>query len=457
MQKTLLTKLLMIGGLFILLLLPFMMIDGLINERQYHHYTTVEDIAQSWTGSQTVTGVLLVAPYKEKVMRQTEIYKDGKKQTTQKEEIVTRHKYFLPEHIDIKGDIETEERYRGIFKVPVYTSHLQFKGQFELPKQLGITENLDKITWEKPFIVLGVQDIRGINQSVKLMVNAEDVELQPGSRSPIIEQGIHGRLDLDYQKDASLNFEMAFELQGMEELSFLPTGKTTKITLSSPWPHPSFMGRYLPKSREISGDGFVATWETSFFSTSIGKHLEQCARNNNCLAFATNTLGVQLHEGVDIYLQAERSIKYALLFVGLTFTAFFMFEVLKGLRIHPVQYGLVGVALALFYLLLISLSEHISFVAAYVIASAACIGLISFYVSFVLKSWKRGAMFAGLLAALYGTLYTLIRSEDYALLMGTGLLFGVLCLIMVITRNIDWYKIEASAKDQLLKPKAAEV
>jgi inner membrane protein len=248
-----------------------------------------------------------------------------------------------------------------------------------------------------------------------------------------------------------LNFDVALELQGMESLSFLPTGKSTRVDLNSPWPHPKFEGRFLPKTREISGEGFSARWETSFFSSNMLEHLESCIRQNQCNAFQNNSFGVSLHQGVDIYLQAERSVKYALLFVGLTFVAFLLFEILKGLRIHAVQYGLVGIALALFYLLLISLSEHIAFGLSYIIASIACVSLISFYVSFVLRSAARGLIFAGTLSGLYGALYMLIRSEDYALLMGSGLLFGVLTFIMVITRDIDWYKIEAGAKQQLVK------
>lgn len=451
MQKVLIYKFLTIGGLVLLLLVPLSMIGGIIDGRQSHRATAVNDIAESWTGSQKVTGAVLVAPYKEKITKEIDIYEDGRKQTVQKEQILQRYKYILPETVTINGDIKTEERYRGIYKVPVYTADMKLEGMFHVEKFLGIKENLENITWQPPYIVFGVQDIRGINQSVKLNVNNKHIELRPGTRTSFIPQGIHGTLNLGYSKAVDLNFDVALELQGMEKLSFLPTGKSTKVTLTSPWPHPRFEGRFLPKTREVSGEGFSASWETSFFSSNMLQHLESCIQHNQCNNFQNNAFGVSLHQGVDIYLQAERSVKYALLFVGLTFVAFFLFEILKGLRIHAVQYGLVGVALALFYLLLISLSEHMAFGLSYIIASVACVSLISFYVSFVLRSTTRGMIFAGTLTGLYSALYMLIRSEDYALLMGSGLLFGVLTFIMVITRDIDWYKIEAGAKQQLVK------
>jgi inner membrane protein len=453
MQKSLFTKFIIIAVLAFILLLPLSMIGNVIDDRQYHREAAIQDIVASSTGEQVLTAAILVAPYKEQVIRETEKYEDGKKHTVQKQVTLQKYKYILPEKLVISGNVTTEERYRGIHKVPVYTADLDISGRFHVEKSLGITERLEHITFQKPYIVLGVQDIRGINQSVKLNVDGQAVDLHPGSQTSVIPQGIHGTLNLGYGKDADFDFDMSLALQGMKALSFLPTGKSTQIDLTSPWPHPSFHGRFLPKNRVISEDGFEAAWETSFFASNMPQLLEKCAANSgDCSAFNNNVMGVSLHQGVDIYLQSERSVKYALLFVGLTFVAFFLFEVIKGLRIHAVQYGLVGVALALFYLLLISLSEHIAFGLAYIIAASACVSLISFYVRYVLGSWGRSMLFAGSLAGLYGALYMLIRSEDYALLMGSFLLFAVIGFIMVVTRKIDWYKIEADTVDHLSKP-----
>lgn len=449
MQKTLIYKFLMIGGLAILLLVPLAMIQGIIHERQSYRQTVISEIGASSTGAQRITGAILVAPYKETITRENEIYEDGKKQTVFKEEQVRRYHYYLPEALAINGNVLTEERYRGIYKIPVYTAGLKLKGHFDLPQHLDIKENLERITWEKPYLVLGIQDIRGINRSVRLAVNQQDVPFLPGTQTEFFPQGIHAPLNIGYDRPQRLAFDIDLELQGMQQLSFLPTGKFTKVNLTSPWPHPSFTGKFLPKTREVTDLGFAASWETSFFASNMLQYLQTCTQTAKCYEFEANHFGVSLHQGVDQYLQAERSVKYALLFIGLTFVAFFLFEVLKGLPIHPIQYGLVGMALALFYLLLISLSEHIAFGLAYAIASTACVSLLGFYVSFVLRSMIRGAVFGGALCGLYGALYLLTRSEDYALLMGSGLLFGVLAFIMALTRQVDWYKIEASTRKQL--------
>lgn len=452
MQKVLLYKFLVICSLVLLLLIALFMISGVIRERESYRDGVIRGIAKSWTGPQKITGVIFIAPYKEKVKEEVDIDKDGKKQTVIKDQILQKYKYFLPEKLFINGDIATEERYRGIYKVPVYRANLKLEGHFNIPRSLGITENIQNITLQQPYIALGIKDIRGINHSVKLHVNKQNIPLLPGTHTSFIGEGIHAFIKPEYQEGSRLEFNAALELQGMEQLSFLPTGKFTKVDISSPWPHPSFVGRFLPKTREMTEEGFTSSWETSFFGSNMLNHLQNCTQNKQCQEFNDNSFGVSLKQGVDIYLQAERSIKYALLFIGLTFITFFLFEILKGLRIHPIQYVLVGAALALFYLLLISLSEHIEFGLSYIIASSACVSLLAFYVSFVLRSITRGAIFGGILVGLYGVLYMLIRSEDYALLMGSGLLFGVLTLIMTITRHVDWYKI-ASPKEKLSKVK----
>ena len=454
MQKSLFLKLLGIGFLALLLLLPLSMISQVITERSYTRDGVIADIASSSTGNQMISGVIFAAPYKEKVTREVDIFEDGKRETVTKEEIVNRVKYFLPDSLNVDGMITTEERYRGIYKVPVYNAEMKLDGEFTVPAYYDVTENRENITWGKPYILLGISDIRGINRSLRMKIDGKEQEVLPGSQTSFLPQGVHVPMPANHVTGQSFSFNVDLSLNGMQSISFLPTGKYTKITLDSPWPHPSFYGRYLPKDREVSEQGFSATWETSFFATNMLHHLTNCSQFAVCDEFNDNLLGVSLHEGVDIYLQAERSIKYSLLFVGLTFIVFFLFEVLKGLKVHVVQYSLVGVALAFFYLLLISLSEHIAFVHAYLIASAACVGLLGFYVSYVLRSILRGMVFGGTLVGLYGSLYMLIRSEDFALLMGSGLLFGILAFIMVITRNVDWYKIEVSTKSKSKQVKA---
>lgn len=239
-----------------------------------------------------------------------------------------------------------------------------------------------------------------------------------------------------------MQLTLGLGIQGTGEFHVMPVGRESQISLSSNWASPSFMGQYLPVAHTIAAAGFTAQWSTSFFSTNLEETLRRCADSSTARSeFNSRLLGVSLIEPVDQYLKTERAIKYALLFISLTFAGFFLFEVLKKLSIHPIQYALVGAALALFYLLLLSLSEQVGFGIAYLLSSGACVGLIGFYVGSILRSGWRGLGFAGMLTTLYGALYALLGADDYALLMGSALLFGLLAVVMVLTRNVDWFSL----------------
>ncbi|MBE7637455.1 cell envelope integrity protein CreD [Sneathiella sp. P13V-1] len=444
MQRALLLKFLVIGGIALLLLIPLMLIGAIIDERAGYRDQVMREIADTWVGAQRISGPILVVPYEQVKFKEVRKIENGKEQRIKEKFVYQKRKYLLPRTLDIKGDIIPQDRYRGIYKVSGYSSDLKMNGAFDLSE----LKELGDVTWKAPYLVLGVQDVRGINKSISVSVNDQAYSFEPGANLSLLNEGVHAEFPTEILKQKQLSFDIDLVLLGIEKIVFQPLGETTTLQLSSSWPHPSFMGRYLPEFREVSDEGFEAKWETSYFSSNIKQQFQDCALLDKCHPFNSNFLGVSLYQGVDVYVQSDRSIKYAILFVGLTFVAFFLFEILKNLKIHAVQYGLVGVALSLFYLLLISLSEHISFVMAYLIASGACVGLLGFYVCFVLKSLLRGTVFALVLIGLYAALYMLIRSEDYALLMGTFLLFGVLAFIMAITRNIDWYKITADPRKE---------
>jgi inner membrane protein len=235
------------------------------------------------------------------------------------------------------------------------------------------------------------------------------------------------------------------EIMGTEQILFLPVGKVTTVDVSSEWPHPSFVGAFLPDTRTVSANGFQAHWKLSDFATGVNDAVARVERlgapADQSPGFPDHDLGVRFIQPVDVYQQSERAVKYGFLFVLLTLVAFYLFEVLRRLAVHPIQYALCGGALAIFFLLLASLSEHLPFAAAYSIASVACVGLISFYVGHVLQSARRGLAFGGVLGALYGSLYVILLSEDYALLLGAVLLFAALALVMIMTRRVDWYRI----------------
>jgi inner membrane protein len=438
MNRSLGIKLGAIGLLIILLLIPLFMIDGLISERKATRNGVLTNIAQSSSYRQQITGPILVVPYRQKIREWKTAEKTGVRY--QEEHVVTSRLYVLPESFNLNGEINTELRARGIYQARLFKSDNQISGHFEVPANYGITEDLADYQFDEPFLAVGISDIRGISNALKLELNGQKLDFEPGFGDDMLANGVHAPLGkVDSSKTQQLTFAFNLKLQGTSSYSVVPIGRDTQVQLHSDWPHPSFFGQLLPSEREISAEGFNANWQTSFFATNMEQVLRECVNDTNCTRFDARSFGVSFVDPVDQYLKTDRAIKYALLFIGLTFAGFFLMEVLKRLAVHPVQYGLVGLALALFYLLLLSLSEHLDFELAYGISAAACVALVGFYVCHVLHSWLRGAGFTLGLAGLYGVLYVLLSAEDYALLMGSLLVFGLLACVMLLTRKLDWY------------------
>lgn len=438
MTRTLGFKLGIIALLMLLLMIPLMLIDGLIGERQAARNGVLANIAQSSSYSQRITGPILVVPYK-RTVREWKTYEQTGQRRMEEREVSSRL-YFLPERFSLVGNVDTELRARGIYKARLYKSDSQISGQILVPANYGIAEDLADYRFEQPFLAVGISDIRGIGNALKLRLNGQSLDFQPGSGDRLLNGGVHAPLaSLQAGVPQSLDFAFDLKLQGTSSLSVTPVGRDSRVELGSSWPHPSFIGEFLPSERSIDAKGFAATWQTSFFATNLREALAECVATQRCDAFYSRDFGVSFVDPVDQYLKTDRAIKYALLFIALTFAGFFLVEVLKRLAVHPVQYGLVGLALALFYLLLLSLSEHLEFVLAYAISASACVALVGFYVCHVLHSGVRGGGFTLGLAALYGMLYGLLSAEDYALLMGSLLVFGLLACVMVLTRKLDWY------------------
>jgi inner membrane protein len=438
MNRILVFKLGAIALLILLLLIPLSMIGGLVSERQSQREGVLQDIARSSSYRQQLTGPILVMPYT-KVWHEWKTH-DKTGERYQEERQSRGRLYFLPERFVLNGKVATELRARGIYQALLYRSDNQVSGAFKLPARLGLGDDLGLYRFQAPFLSVGISDVRGISNDLQLRLNGTTLSFAPGSGDERFGSGVHAPLPaLDSQGGQVLEFAFDLKLQGTEQLSVTPVGRDSRVELSSDWPHPSFVGEYLPSQREVSAQGFKAHWQTSFFATNLEQALQDCVRKNSCQGLTARNFGVSFVDPVDQYLKTERAIKYALLFIGLTFAVFFLFEVLKRMAVHPVQYGLVGMSLALFYLLLLSLSEHLSFATAYAISALASVALIGFYVSHVLHSWLRGSAFGALLAALYGLLFGLLSAEDYALLMGSLLVFGVLGSVMVLTRKLDWY------------------
>ena len=281
------------------------------------------------------------------------------------------------------------------------------------------------------------------------------MSFEPGTRLDGLRSGAHVDLGILTTEAKNYTFNFKVSLQGMESLQITPLGKNASVKMRSDWSHPGFNGRFLPRTRSISNEGFEAEWGVSHFASNIAELATSCVVLNSCANFNMSSLGVTFVDPVNVYLKSERVMKYGILFIGLIFTAFFFYELLKKLQIHPIQYSFVGIGLLLFYLLLISLSEHIAFSAAYISASTSCVLLLGYYVSYVLRSFSGGVTFGVLLSAIYGSLYVLTSSEDYALLMGSLLLFVVLSVIIVITRRVDWYELMKVSKSPEIDELAA--
>lgn len=427
----------------ILLLIPVEQIRGLVSERQTTRDGVVQDIARSAGYAQTIVGPLLVVPYT-RVVRSWSEEREGEPRRVIATQVAGRLA-FLPADFELSGRLSVEPRQRGIYQARIFDADSRITGRFELKPNYGITADLADYTFAAPQLVLGISDIRGIASGLELTWNGERIPFEPGSAPSMLASGVHAPLpSLDSSRPHALSFAIALALQGTGDFQVTPVGRESRVLLTSNWPHPSFVGEFLPREREVTSSGFSARWQTSFFATNLENVVNACpevtAGNPACGELTSRHFGVSFIDPIDHYLQSERATKYAFLFIGLTFAAFFLFEVLRRFSVHPIQYGLVGLALAVFFLLLLSLSEHVGFALAYAISAAACIALIAYYVVHVVQNTRLGALFGAALGLMYGMLYAILSAEDYALLMGSLVVFGVLGVIMVLTRRVNWAK-----------------
>lgn len=435
---------LFIGFLILLLLIPVAMIRSLISEREARRHSAVEDISSKWGDAQVINGPFLTLPYL------TYTQDDGNRERMKRE-----YAQFLPNTLFITAEIEPEIRHRGIFDVVVYEVSLIFRGEYTLLSFDDLKIQPKDILWDEASMSVGIPDMRGINESVTLQWNGTSCSFLPGVMdTQLLRSGIHSHIaDLKSTITEKNSFEFQLTLNGSESLAFIPLGQETRVEVTSSWSDPSFFGAYLPSFYTINkDDGFDAVWIVSYFSRSYPQYWKSVQTDFASLAdsILASSFGTKLLLTVDNYKKTERSVKYAILFIALTFVLFFLFEIMNRLRIHPFQYLLIGFAMGLFYLLLLSLSEHMNFLYAYAISSIGTTTLISGYSMSILQQKRRSILIALLLFLLYGFLYILLQLEDYALLFGSVALFFGLGLIMYITRKIDWYavRLDRSTKDK---------
>jgi inner membrane protein len=423
------------------LLIPLSMIESKIAERQALQQNVQQDIARSSAGPQTLNGPYLVIKYRVRLHR-TEKDKQGnvKGIVFNSEQ---REKVIAPNTLKIDGTAAVKTRWRGIYEARLFELESAISGDFDVPVNYGINSPLQDVIIDSSSFVLGISDARGILNSPALTINGEQRVFSPGSASMALDKGIHAALPLlDPSQRHVLSFEFPLNLLGMSTLAVVPAGSTTQMSLKSAWPHPSFGGDFLPRDRTVDRSGFTAAWSVSNLAHNAPA-LDDSRNSGAREARAQESFSVGFIDPVNVYLMSQRAVKYGILFVVLVFTAFFMFETMGGLRIHPLQYALVGLAMAMFFLLLISLSEHIPFLASYVVSGAACVALIGAYLAGALRNGRLAAAFSGGLGLLYAVLYGVLKSEDNALLMGALMLFAALAAVMMFTRHTDWYELAA--------------
>jgi len=431
------SKALVIFGLTVGLLLALSMIRGTVQDRQRYRAEAVEEVARSTAGAQSLEGPVLFVPFSDRVVT-TQVDAHGAQRRV--EQVQTGTWVFFPQSLQVQGTVRSLPRMRGLHEVRVFELDTTQRAAF----RVVIPHDEDPATPRtigEPRLGVGIRDVRGLVGVPSLQVSGAQRRLLQGQGHG--RSGLHTTLAAP-AAGATLAFDVEFKssLQGTETLSIAPLAERNVITLESAWPHPQFHGDFLPRTRAIGPDGFRARWEVSSLASNAQSQFRarMSGRANQGATDAVDAISVSLVDPVNIYSQVDRATKYGVLFVLLTFVAFFMFELLKQLRIHPIQYGLVGLAIAIFFLLLLALSERIPFGIAYLVAAVACVALIGHYLGHVLGGWARGAGFAGLLGTLYAALYGLLISEDNAMVLGAGLLFLILAAIMVLTRKVDWYR-----------------
>lgn len=445
-------KVLMVVVLTLAILVPLMLIRGTIQERQAYREQAVQDVAANFGGPQVFGGPVLVVPYSEVVEEFVPQPDGGTRKATR---TVQGRWTFFPATLAVDGELVPDTRKRGLHEVRVYQWNGDVRARFNasIPAAEGRTRTIGE-----PWLGYAISDVGGLNGSPALRIDGRPMPVQQGMGLADVS-GVHVRLPVPAQgAQLRLDTAMTLQLRGTETFALVPYGDANDLRVRSRWPHPKFQG--ASPQQDSGGQGFKARWQIAAVASNAQRHFSYDAATSAAASGATeparartmsapaaqDAVQVSLIDPVNPYMQADRATKYGLLFVALTFVGFFMFELIKRVPVHPIQYLLVGLAIAIFFLLLVSLSEHIAFGIAYLVAAVACIGLIGFYLSAVLRSTARGLGFAAMLGTLYATLYGLLLSEDNALVLGAGLLFVILAAIMVATRKVDWYRLQPGAE-----------
>lgn len=422
MNRGISVKIVLVSALVLVLLLPLTRIRALVAERHDTQKEAQANVQESWGGPQTLIGPMLNVP----------------SSTTADVANLTVH-HVLPDSLVVNCRLETELRTKGLFQIPVYRAHLQIEGSFAAKDLAAFAEHgSDDLDWSQGYLSLYLDQARTLQPTIELRIADREATIEPPRHvSPFTKDALESPVDLSDLRMEDIRFSLVFDLHASESIHIAPIARSTQIEMTSNWNAPFFSGTQLPDSHTIDDDGFSARWRVGHYGRQYPSFWT--GPKVTRAQIEENTCGVKLYVESSIYQISERSVKYAILFIVLTFFGFFLFELLAHLAIHPIQYGMVGIGLCLFYLLLLALGEHFPFGVAYFISTLAEIALVSCYAKSVLKSGGRAFIMAAILAAIYGYLWIVIIAVDYALLMGALALFGALALLMYLTRHIDWY------------------
>jgi len=421
----LVTKLAILAVVTLLLCFVLAEIGGLVRERQARQAEAAEGVEQALAGPQTLLGPLLVRPCKE-------IWKNGQGDSESRSFTLAA----APAKLDINGGLTPETRYRGLFKVNTYAGKLNVAARWA--DATALTPRGERpggqVECGDVAVMFSVSDARGL-RSAELKRDGQPLAVKPGTTHGTYRQGLHAVLP-GLRLDSPLSLTLALDIVGTQRFAVVPAAGNTAMTLQSTWKHPSFGGRFLPVERQVGVSGFSGRWQVTELASNAAAQVALEEKN-------LDTLDVELLDPVNPYVMSDRAIKYGLIFIALTFVTVGLTELLSDRRVHPVQYLLVGMALSLFFLLLLSLSEHLPFLTSYLIASVAAAAVLTQYAAAMLGGWLRGALFGGGIALLYGALYVLLSREQTALVIGAVLLFAVLATVMTLTRKLDWYALKA--------------
>ncbi len=423
-------RVLVIGFVIILLQIPISMIENQIYERQSTKTKAIKEVSAKWGGTQIIVGPKLVIPY---IKTTTYTNANGKAEISKTKHYAT----FLPDTFNAQSKVTNKTRYRGIFKVPLYQAQITIDGHYSKPDFSSLGIDNKTVLWDEAELVVQVSDARAIQQQVYLKWNGRSLPFEPGL-GKTRQKGYGFHLPLKSLPDTkTYQFSINLLLNGSERLYLTPLGKDSTIQISANWPDPSFQGNWLPVKRTIDRKGFAATWKIPYISRNFSQSWLNDNFNETLLSQAA--IGVDFISPVNNYRMAVRSIKYAFVFLLLTFGTMWLIEVISRHKVHLIQYLFIGLGMSFFYLLLVSFSEHISFGWSYSIASIAVIVMVTAYSKTALKTGKRALVIGSGITLLYGYLYTLLQEQNYSMLIGSIGMFTALALVMFLTRKIDWY------------------